>query len=159
MPANVVYLQVMKILDTPFQEAAMKKILFVCTGNTCRSPMAECMFRALAGGGWRIASAGIHALSGAPASAGARRAMQRRGLSLTAHRSQAVTSVLLSQMDLVIGMSESHIRQLRMMYPDCQTPMRAFDDPPISDPYGGDDAAYERAARDIERQLPSLLDL
>ena len=35
--------------------------------------------------------------------------------------------------------------------------MRAFGDPPVSDPFGGDDAAYERAARDIERQLPTLL--
>ena len=137
----------------------MKRILFVCTGNTCRSPMAECMMRALAGDGWQIASAGTYAMIGAPASIGAQRAMQRRGLSLKNHRSQAVTSVLLSQMDLIIGMSQSHILQLRMMYPDCQTPMRAFDDPPISDPYGGDDAAYERAARDIERQLPSLLHL
>ena len=135
----------------------MKRILFVCTGNTCRSPMAECMFRALADDGWQVSSAGTYALSGAPASVGAQRAMQRRGLSLAEHRSQAVTSVLLSQMDLIIGMSDSHILQLRMMYPDCPTPMRAFDDPPISDPYGGDDAAYERAARDIERQLPALL--
>lgn len=137
----------------------MKRILFVCTGNTCRSPMAECMFRVLAKDGWQAASAGTYAMSGAPASTGAQRAMQRRGLSLESHRSQAVTSVLLSQMDLIIGMSQSHILQLRMMYPDCHTPMRAFDDPPISDPYGGDDAAYERAARDIERQLPSLLHL
>ena len=137
----------------------MKRILFVCTGNTCRSPMAECMFRALGKNEWQVSSASTYALSGAPASIGAQRAMQRRGLSLASHKSQAVTSVLLSQMDLVIGMSESHIMQLRMMYPDCRTPMYAFDDPPVSDPYGGDDAAYERTARDIERQLPHLLNL
>ena len=69
-----------------------------------------------------------------------------------------MTRVLLDSVDLVVGMGESHIMQLRMMYPDCQTPMRAFDDPPISDPYGGSDADYERAARDIQRQLPALLD-
>ena len=140
----------------------MKTIIFVCTGNTCRSPMAECMLRALVKqrgleNEWRILSAGTYAMSGAPASQGSLRAMQRRGLSLDGHRSQAVTRVLLDSADLVVGMGQSHIMQLRMMYPDCQTPMYAFDDPPVSDPYGGTDADYERAALDIQRQLPCLL--
>ena len=141
----------------------MKTILFVCTGNTCRSPLAECMFEALIHergleNKWQVLSAGTYAMSGAPASQGSLRAAARRGLSLESHRSQAVTRVLLEHADLIIGMGESHIMQLKMMYPDCQTPMRAFDDPPISDPYGGTDADYERAACDIQRQLPALLE-
>jgi len=125
--------------------------------------MAECLMRALLARrglqeAWTVLSAGVYALSGAPASGGAARAMERRGLSLEGHRSRAVTRVLLDHTALVVGMGPGHIAQLRAMYPDCQTPMQAFDDPPISDPYGGDDAAYERAARDLERQLPALLD-
>lgn len=141
----------------------MKTILFVCTGNTCRSPMAECMLTALIrerglDQEYRALSAGTFAANGDPASIGSRRAMQRRGLSLESHRSRAATRALMDSADLVIGMGDSHVMQLRRMYPDCQTPMRAFDDPPISDPYGGSDADYERAACDIQRQLPALLE-
>ena len=140
----------------------MKRILFVCTGNTCRSPMAECLMKALlqkeGAAEWTALSAGVYAMSGAPASGGALRAMERRGLSLADHRSRAVTGALLESVDLVVGLSQSHISQLQMIYPGCQTPMRAFDDPPVSDPYGGSDADYERAACDIARQLPQLLD-
>jgi len=65
--------------------------------------------------------------------------------------------VQVEKVELVVGMSQRHIMQLKMMYPDCQTPMMALDDPPVSDPYGGDDSAYEQAACDIARQLPEIL--
>lgn len=139
----------------------MKTILFVCTGNTCRSPMAECMMNALLErrgiSNVQALSAGLCAETGAPASVGARRAMQKRGLSLDMHRSQPVTGMLLSSASLIVCMSQSHLLALRARFPSLQTPMRAFGDPPVSDPFGGDDAAYERAACDIERQLPILL--
>lgn len=124
--------------------------------------MAECMLRSLLKQHGMeeqidVLSAGTYALSGAPASAGAQRAMERRGLSLTDHKSRAVTAVLLESCDLIIGLTQNHIAQLRMMYPQCAAPMAALNDPPVSDPYGGDDAAYEQAACDIQRQLPALL--
>ena len=123
--------------------------------------MAECLLRsALASRGKadvQVLSAGTYALSGAPASPGAQRAMERRGLSLADHKSRAVTGALLESCTLIVGLTQNHIAQLRMMYPDCPAPMTAFDDPPVSDPYGGDDAAYEQAAQDIQRQLPALM--
>lgn len=138
----------------------MKTILFVCSGNTCRSPMAQCLLNATlqARGMADICaiSAGLYAQSGAPASLGARRTMLRRGLSLAGHRSQPVTAALLMRAALVVGMSDSHIQALHAAFPACRAPMTAFASPPISDPYGGTDADYERAARDIECQLPTL---
>ena len=104
-------------------------------------------------------SAGTYALSGAPASSGSQHAMERRGLTLNSHRSQAVTGMLLDMCDLIVGITPTHVLQLRMMYPQCATPMVALEDPPVSDPYGLADAAYEQAACDIQRQLPALLSM
>ena len=136
----------------------MKTVLFVCTGNTCRSPMAACLFNDLArrsGQKARALSAGIGAVDGLPASQGARRAMARRGLSLEGHASQELTEDLLQKADLVVGMTDRHVALIRAM--GAKSPLYAFDDPPITDPYGGGDDVYEQAARDIQRQLPALM--
>ena len=139
----------------------MRTILFVCTGNTCRSPMAACMLNALAAEegvcDLQAMSAGVSAEEGAPASVGALRAMARRGLSLESHLSRPVSRKLLEAATLVMCMGQHHVAAIRHRFPGIATPVRAFDDPPISDPFGGDDAAYERAARDIARQLRGLL--
>lgn len=142
----------------------MKTILFVCTGNTCRSPMAECLARE-----WleqnslsrtvQVCSAGICAFGAEPASLGAQRAMQRRKLSLGSHHSKPVSPALLQHCDWIVGLTQSHILQLAQLFPQYQDRMICLNNPPVSDPYGGNDADYERAAHDIERQLPALLTL
>ena len=85
--------------------------------------------------------------------------MARRGLSLDGHRSQALTRALVESCALTVGMDQGHLDAIRTWYPGVQARLFAFDDPPVADPYGGDDEAYERAARDIERQLPAVLNL
>jgi protein-tyrosine phosphatase len=137
----------------------MKTILFVCTGNTCRSPMAACLMNdLLAKAGrsdWKAISAGIAAFDGQPASAGARHAMAKRGLSLDGHRSRSVTQQLLDGCGHVICMGMQHAAALRHTF--SPLPRLHALSPAVSDPYGGSDAVYETCADELLQHLTALL--
>lgn len=136
----------------------MNTILFVCTGNTCRSPMAACMMNSIlksAGRSDLIAiSAGLSALPGEPASAGARHAMQAMGLELSAHASRPVTQALLAQAQLVVCVSPSHASALMSRFQSLP-PVRSFS-PAIPDPFGGSDEEYRACANAMLPQLKAL---
>jgi tRNA threonylcarbamoyl adenosine modification protein (Sua5/YciO/YrdC/YwlC family) len=152
------------------------RIAFVCTGNTCRSPMAEALARKLlgerlrAGGagqpsladfGFELASMGIFAASGAPASAGALEFLAERGLDLRSHRSRQATPEVLLRQDRIYGLTESHVEALRAQLPPGRTPPLELLDPAgadIADPVGGPRAAYQRSAAEIERALRARLE-
>lgn len=140
----------------------MKTVLFVCTGNTCRSPMAACLFNSFCerqgDHRFRAISAGVQAFPGDPASEGALRAMKRRGLSLWWHRAQPVSSQLLESVDLIVCMSPSHAEALRRRFPLFEERIRTFSQP-ISDPFGGDDAVYEQTACTLETEIAALYHL
>ena len=115
-------------------------ILFICTGNTCRSPMAAAIARSC---GLDAQSAGIMASPGSPASAAAKRVANRHGISLADHRTQPITEDMLIQAEQVWVMSPEHWDALNMRFCDLAAKADVLE-PAIPDPYGGDDEAYER---------------
>src|SRR5580698_10106143 len=97
----------------------MKTILFLCTGNVCRSPMAEGLFRhAVRGRGeFRIVSAGIGAVDGQPPTPHSVQAMKEIGLDISAQRSRALTTEMVRSADLILGMTHSHTDTVMLLYP------------------------------------------
>lgn len=98
----------------------MKQVLLLCTGNTCRSPMAQVMLtRMIQEAGLadevEAASAGIYAANGQPASHKALQVMEKRGLSLSNHRSRRLTPRMIQEASLILGMTEEHKQAVLMV--------------------------------------------
>lgn len=124
-------------------------LLFVCTGNTCRSPMAAALCRSR---GIDAQSAGLSAASGSPATPQAIRAAHRHGADLTDHLSRPVTRALLQTADRVFVMTAAHAIALQTRFPEA-APRVTVLKPAIPDPYGGDDAVYEDCILHIAQAL------
>lgn len=136
-------------------------ILFVCTGNTCRSPMAEVLARRILGEGFRVESAGVSAMEGAKASAHARSVVGERGGSLEDHRSRRVEEQLLREHDLVVAMTTEHRERVRRLAPALGPrivtlgELAGRPEADVRDPYGGSVEEYEDTYDEIERLLHS----
>ncbi|MFF2481269.1 low molecular weight protein arginine phosphatase [Paenibacillus sp. NPDC058071] len=97
----------------------MKRILFVCTGNTCRSPMAEAMLRELAarnGVSLEVRSAGVSTVNGLPVSPHAAETLRRKGIAHTG-QSQSLTGDAIGWADLILTMTSGHKRGLLQWFP------------------------------------------
>ncbi|NJL31507.1 MAG: hypothetical protein HC898_07700 [Phycisphaerales bacterium] len=141
-------------------------ILFVCTGNTCRSPMAEAIARAMLAqqrglaqdeletAGIRIVSAGVFGADGAPASEQAVEALADEGLDLNRHRSRMLTTDMLRDADRVFCMTENHLQAVKAMFPEGADRMMCLDQRgDIMDPIGSSLAQYQRCAANIQAAI------
>jgi protein-tyrosine phosphatase len=118
-------------------------ILFVCTGNTCRSPLAAALARAH---GVDAQSAGLDADRGDPATIEAQFAAERYGADLSSHEARNVHLRLIREASQVYAMTGWHAQQLIRRYPEYAERIRVLA-PPIPDPYGRGADAYEECAR------------
>ncbi|MBP2652682.1 MAG: protein tyrosine phosphatase [Firmicutes bacterium] len=141
----------------------MLRILLVCSGNTCRSPMAETLLKAKINESGladkvQVLSAGLYAAGEMQASNGAMAAMRRRGLDLSLHRSRQVLPDFVQAADLVLTMTVSHKRMLVAAVPEFASKVYtlaeyAGDENDVVDPFGGNDEVYECCALEIEHLL------
>lgn len=168
-PAGRPRLTVPGAADMVAPMAAKKSVLFVCTGNTCRSPMAEGLFRAAVAGrdDFEVKSAGVAAYPGSPPSPETAEILRQRGIELDGFASQPVGEELVSEATHVFAMTGRHLQALISLFPEHEDKfflVCEFAEIPghgvaadVPDPIGMGHGAYEETARALDLAIPTIV--
>ena len=145
----------------------MWRIVFVCSANMCRSPMAEALFRNLleqrsVGFDWDVSSAGVWAYDGNRASEGAIKALRQKGIDLSRHRARSISLDMLRDNDLILVMERNHKEALQAVFPKYSNKVYLVSEMlgmthDILDPIGGTPADYADTADELELLLRDAL--
>ncbi|HSH10045.1 MAG TPA: low molecular weight protein arginine phosphatase [Oceanipulchritudo sp.] len=150
-------------------EGESKVITVVCTGNVCRSPMAERLLQSALlaqPSPWnsiKVISAGVSAFPGDPASRNAVEAMRRVKMDISDHRSRPLSDQLIDISDLILTMTTGHMEMIRLQNPDLTAPIFLFREwtssgsKEVPDPFGGPLEVYLETRDNLSESIPSIL--
>lgn len=146
---------------------SIRRVLFICTGNSCRSPMAEGILRHL----WQqderrpelvVESAGVSAFDGGRATTEAMDALRERGIDIKSHQSRTVRREMLLAADLIVTMTRSHKRPVLALAPEVAGRIFAMGElveggQDVADPFGGDLELYRQTAKSLEAACRQII--
>ncbi|CAK7049092.1 protein tyrosine phosphatase [Tissierella sp. P1] len=142
-------------------------VLFVCTGNTCRSPMAEGILKSIAKEkklSLEVKSAGISVFDGDNASRNSIEAMKKIGIDISKHKARQLHRDLVDEADLILTMSRPHKEIIISNFPSAKDKIFALleyvykIDKDIADPYGGNLLLYEHTREEIYKAIKKIID-